>query len=304
VRGCNTARALQQKTPTHRLSLSVDYASRGRSLAQRKWTGLNFFCVALACLAAAHSSAVCAQSSSDEYKRNIESAVLEFDAGNWAEARVLFQHAHKLRPSARTLRGMGKASFELKEYVRAQRELSSSLSEQRAPLSEPQRQEIQALLTRIERFVGALKMRVKPEDAHPTIMVDGVRTDGELKLDLGAHEVNVRADGYQTLNHKISIEGGKTQHLQLTLNPVRQEVSTSLQPRAADVVSSQRQNEPRHPRDQPSGGVLSQWWFWAIVGAVVVGGAATAVALTAEFVPEPPVPGNTGLSTQVLTFAH
>ena len=276
-------------------------------MAQRKWSPFCFFCVVLACLAAAQRSAVCAQSSSDEYKRNIESAVLEFDAGNWAEARVLFQHAHSLRPSARTMRGMGKASFELKEYVRAQRELSSSLSEQRAPLSEPQRQEIQALLTRIDRFVGVLKMRVKPEDAHPTIMIDGVRTDGELKLDLGHHEINVQADGYQALNHKISIEGGKTQHLQLTLNPVRLEAnaaSTNLQPQAADVVSPQGQNEPRQPRDRPSSGVLSQWWFWAIVGAVVVGGAATAVALTAEFVPEPPVPGNTGLSTQVLTFAH
>lgn len=292
------------ETSTHRLSLSVDYASRGRSLAQRKSSVSYFFCAVLACLAAAQSSAVCAQGSSDEYKRNIESAVLEFDAGNWAEARVLFQHAHTLRPSARTMRGMGKASFELKEYVRAQRELSSSLSEQRAPLSESQRQEIQALLTRIERFVGVLKMRVKPPEAHPTIMVDGVRTDGELKLDLGAHEINVQADGYQTLNHKIAIEGGKTQHLQLTLNPAQRDATPNLQPQAADVVSAPRQHEPRQPRDQPSSGVLSEWWFWAIVGAVVVGGAATAVALTAEFVPEPPVPGNTGLSTQVLTFAH
>lgn len=273
----------------------------GWLLAQRRRSAFHSFVLGavLACFAPSPAHA-----SGDEYKRNIESAVLEFDAGNWAEARVLFQHAHSLRPSARTMRGMGKASFELKEYVRAQRELSSSLSEGRAPLSEPQRQEIQALLTRIDRYVGVLKMRVKPADAQPTIMVDGVRTDGELKLDLGNHDIHVQAEGYQTLNHKIAIEGGKTQHLQLTLNPARPEVAANLQPRAADVVSLQRQNEPRQPRDEASSGVLEQWWFWAIVGAVVVGGAATAVALTAEFVPEAPVPGNTGLSTQVLTFAH
>jgi hypothetical protein len=111
----------------------------------------------------------------DEYKKVIEGAVLEFDSGNWGEARVLFEQAHALRPSARTLRGMGKVSFELKEYVRAQKELNAAQVELRSPLSESQRQEVLGLLLRVEKFIGRLTVRVKPAEADPTVILDGSR---------------------------------------------------------------------------------------------------------------------------------
>jgi hypothetical protein len=48
--------------------------------------------------------------------------------------------------------------------------------------------------------------------------------------------------------------------------------------------------------------VFERWWFWAAVGAVVVGGAVTAVALSSRSSTEPALPGNTGVSVQVLTW--
>jgi hypothetical protein len=265
------------------------------------------FGVALTC-AVLEGDAVQAQGAAEEYTRDIENAVLEFDSGNWAEARVSFEQAHARRPSARTLRGMGKASFELKDYVRAQRELSSSLTELRSPLSDSQRDEIAALLSRVDKFVGLLKVHVKPASAKASVMIDGARVDGSLKLNLGQHELSVQADGYQSLNRTISIEGAKRQHLELTLNSVQPESNAGLEPKPEQELksvafTSEAATNPQ-PSDQPSTGVLQQWWFWTIVGVVVVGGAAAAVALTTQTVPDAPAPGNTGLAVQVLTFAH
>lgn len=248
----------------------------------------------------------------DEYKKVIENAVSEFDSGNWAEARVLFEQAHALRPSARTLRGMGKVSFELKEYVRAQKELNAALVELRSPLSEDQRHEVLGLLSRIEKFIGRLVIRVKPPEAQANITLDGQPVEGELKLDLGQHDLSIHAPGYRSLHRAISVEGGKTTRLELTLTPVdgdwvQPTASPALAASTLDTTSEEPGQVPLAPpsADQPRDGVLQQWWFWTIVGAVVVGGAVTAIALTAgQSGPEPAVPGNTGLSIQVLTLGQ
>jgi hypothetical protein len=241
----------------------------------------------------------------DEYKRSIEVAVREFEAGNWAEARVLFEQAHALKPSARTLRGMGMVSFELKQYVRAQKELNAALVELRSPLSEEQRHEVLSLLQRVEKFIGRLTVRVKPPEADTHITLDGSRVEGELKLDLGQHDLSIVATGYRALNRTVSIEGGKTVRLELTLAPVE----NRPQPTAASLEDASHppgfiDTTQQPSRDRPSDSVFEQWWFWSIVGAVVVGGAVTAVALTAETTTESAVRGNTGLEIQVLTLGQ
>ena len=50
-------------------------------------------------------------------------AIVEFEAGRFAEARALFMRAHEIWPSARTFRVLGMTSFELRSYVRALQEL-------------------------------------------------------------------------------------------------------------------------------------------------------------------------------------
>lgn len=270
-------------------------------------------------LGAAQNAAAQAHAANDEYAKTIENAVLEFDSGNWPEARVLFEQAHALRPSARTLRGMGKVSFELKEYVRAQKELNASLVELRSPLSEAQRKEVLALLQRAEKYIGKLAVHVKPEDVRPEITLDGSKVEGEQKLDLGQHELAVQASGYRPLTRNVSIEGGKTLRLELTLTPMEPDSSVTVQPNAAGAdltpsaaaLASQAGQEggaaptqQPQPSDQRRSGVLQKWWFWTIVGAVVVGGTVTAIALTTKSTTEPPMLGNTGVAVQALTWAH
>jgi hypothetical protein len=263
-----------------------------------------------------------AQTKGDGYVQVIKSAVVEFDAGNWAEARVLFEQAHTLRPSARTLRGMGMTSFELKEYVRAEKELNASLVDLRSPLAEAQRHEVLALLLRLERYIGKLIVHTKPPEANPTITLDGskVEPEHEMKVDLGRHELSVQAGGYRPINRTVSIEGGKTQLLELTLTPLDLD-ARSAQPLAAteaapgggapeaalgDVYPPPPivPNPIEDDRDQAKRGVFKQWWFWTIVGVVAAGGVTTAIVLTSKSGTEPPLHGNTGATVQVLSWSR
>ena len=81
-----------------------------------------------------------------EYREIIEQAVAETERENWNEANALFRRAHQLRPSARTLRGLGMVAFNRKEYVDAVMNLSAALEDSRRPLTDQQREQATGLL--------------------------------------------------------------------------------------------------------------------------------------------------------------
>lgn len=247
----------------------------------------------------------------DGYPQVIQNAVTEFDAGNWAEARTLFEQAHTLRPSARTLRGMGMASFEMKEYVRAEKELNASLVDLRSPLAEAQRHEVLALLMRLERYIGKLLVHTRPIDANPTLTLDGQKIEGdkELKVDLGRHELSVQAPAFRPLSRTVTVEGGKLQQLELTLTPLdldaRNASTAGSNTASSDTVNAEVPVVPPlvdDPRDHKYS-VLKQWWFWTAVGVVVAGGVTTAIILTSKSGTEPPLAGSTGPAVSVLRWS-
>src|SRR3954467_9851662 len=101
----------------------------------------------------------------------IGDAVAEYDAGHFQEARALFRQAHERQPTARTLRGIGMCSFELRDYVEATRSLTASLRETRRPLTSEQKRHAELLLARAHTFVGRFTVKIKPATA--SLFVDG-----------------------------------------------------------------------------------------------------------------------------------
>ena len=236
----------------------------------------------------------------EAYTRVIQEGLVEFDAGNYAEARVMFEQAHALKPSARTLRGMGMTSFELKEYVRAERELNAALIDLRQPLSDAQRKDALALLLRLEHYIGKLQVRTDPAKASVTL--DGVSVSGaEFKADLGRHELVVEAPGYRTLSRAVTVEGGRTQVLELKLTSFEAEASP---PPAAPQAALAPAPALTDSDSDEGGSVFETWWFWTALGVVAAGGVTAAVILSSKSETEPPVAGNTGPAIQVLRWSH
>ncbi len=191
-----------------------------------------------------------------EYQASIRNALSEFDSGNFAEARALFRRAHELQPSARTLRGIGMTSFELREYVDAIRSLSASITDARRPLEAPQRAQVQGLLDRAQTFVGRYQLDVDPADA--TLTVDGhaiVREpDGTLLLDLGRHSIVGRAQARQDATVAVEVRGGERDTLTVRLSAAA----------APDANVNRELSAPRPSRaqrDEGGGGIPPAVWL-------------------------------------------
>jgi hypothetical protein len=66
------------------------------------------------------------------YREAIDEALAEYAAQNFLEAMSMFARAHKLSPSARTLRGLGSASFELHRYSESVSFLEQALASEQS----------------------------------------------------------------------------------------------------------------------------------------------------------------------------
>jgi hypothetical protein len=156
-----------------------------------------------------------------QYDRVIREAVSEFDASRWAEARALFEQAHELFPSARTLRGLGMCAFELREYDHAIRILSEALTDDRRPLSRRQSTQVQDLITRARAFIGRWRVTLEPPEA--ILTVDDAPAEpneaGELVLGVGAHTLEATLDGYLVERRRIEVHGGEELEIALIMRP-------------------------------------------------------------------------------------
>jgi hypothetical protein len=210
----------------------------------------------------------------------IGDAVAEYDAGRYEEARALFRLAHEKSPSARTLRGIGMASFEMRDYVEATRALAASLRDQRRPLTADQRKHAQALLARAETFVGQFSLKLSPTNL--SLFIDGrpavLEADGSLLLALGRHEISARCAACSPNEKQLPVDvaGGEKKHLELTL------ALASVPPATADTTGGAGGggNVPTlvgGPTDAASEGSSKHLWFAGTAGVAAIAAGAGAL---------------------------
>jgi hypothetical protein len=172
------------------------------------------------------------------YRKLVEEGLAEYDARHFEEARSLFRRAHEISPNARTFRGMGMTSFELRDYVSAVHNLAAALKNEHKPLSAEQRERTQDLLDRSRIFVGVYTLTVAPPGAR--VLVDGrapeYEADGTLMFGFGPHTVEVRARDMVTRTLPINVRGGEKKELSVTLEPVVVAPVAIAEPAAATPV--------------------------------------------------------------------
>jgi hypothetical protein len=206
----------------------------------------------------------------------IGDAVGEYDAGRYEEARALFRRAHEKAPTARTLRGIGMASFELRDYVEATHALSAALAEKRRPLTDEQRQQVQGLLARAETFVGRFALRLDPADA--LVLVDGQpaarEPDGALLVAFGHHRITARCPKCAPPEKNVEVEvlGGERRDLELALAAP----TTPAGPGASGDTGSSPSLIVNRP-DEGAGRRTAAVWWGGVSAAALVGTAASAV---------------------------
>jgi len=214
---------------------------------------------------------LCAQAQAptdSAYEALIDEGVAEYAAGNYVEARSLFERAHALAPNARTLRALGLCAFELKHYVQAAQELQAALDDARNPLTADLVQAVQKTLERARGFMGELQLRTVPVDSR--LLIDGSEREGRVfALDAGEHLLTASAPGYHDRDLRLSISGMQTQRLELVLTPLQSDVLG--QPASPPLAAGAR------AQDAPA--LTQRWWFWTALGVVAVGAAVAVVVV-------------------------
>ena len=209
-----------------------------------------------------------------EYREIVKQGTQEFELGNFAEARSLFERAHVMFPNARTLRALGLAEFELRNYPAASRHLKEALASDVKPLSAEARHSTESVLRRTNAFLGEVRLEIDPPGA--TVLLDGQPLENpteELVLPVGDHLFEFTATGRATQRRTLSIVGGEKQSVRVVLTPLetqRREVSSA-------GASSDGPSSERRPTDTP---VYRKWWLWTTIGVVAAGGVVAAVLLT------------------------
>lgn len=266
---------MYSETRRVRSSLTLDDSRQGGELcyAQRMslrsllHTMLSVFAALLMTLSITSARADDATEFNDVIKR----AVTEFDSGNWEEASALFRRAHELNPSARTWRGLGLTSYELRRYVDAIAQLEAALADPRKPLTTAQRKEVDTVLKRAREFVSVYRVKVVPAEAE--VLVDGrpaSLSEGQLFLDPGPHTVVVRAPGYEERRADVRAAAGTKDELSLELTVAGQPEEPQQVAQPVDSTPAPVEQAPAEPR--------RRIWTWALSGATVVAGA-TALGL-------------------------
>jgi tetratricopeptide (TPR) repeat protein len=274
-------------------------ATAGASRVACRQASLRALVLLLACAATLAPAGVRAQAEATAapepagYRALIDAALQEYSGQNYAEARALFLRAHDLFPSARTLRGLGMAEFELKNYLDSATRLQEALAAPVRKLEGPLRAETEALLARALSYLGVLTLDLQPAGIQGVrVSVDGepVQEDAQrmIRLRVGEHRLLVQAAGYQDQTRSVSIKGAALQHLAVTLQPSRV-ASLPLAQAHADAAPADDKKHASRP-------IWKNPWLWSGVGALVVGGVVAAVVLSMDRSPkqEEPMQGDIG----------
>lgn len=201
------------------------------------------------------------------YRQAVESALAEFELGNYAEAREHFRVAHAHAPSARTFRGLGIAEFELRNYPESVQYLEKALASTMKPLTPEMRRQVEEVLHRARGYVGEVSVSVSPTTADVT--VNGQPAEiaaAPLLLPVGDHVIELSATGFATQRRSISIKGREQRTVRVELVPLS----------TAEPGGGASARDDRSAEQSP---VYTRWWLWTAIGVVAAAGVTAGILI-------------------------
>lgn len=244
------------------------------------------------------------------------------DQDRYADAVVIYQRAYELSNDPALLYNQGRAFEALGDYPTAleklevfEREAPPSVRA-RVPglhdLITDLRGRIATLVVRTNAPNARLLVRQKDEGI--------INVEKRLSTRAGAASLEVDADGYESFRRDVELSAGTTMVIDAKLTPKNRDAIVMVRTTpSADVLLDGRPlgrapiqvravpgshelvaradgyYEEKVPMTlalgdhreldlemRPTSGIASKWWFWTGIGVVVLGGVATAFALTTE----------------------
>jgi hypothetical protein len=219
----------------------------------------------------------CAQARAEDYDALVAQALAAQESSDFERSHRLFSEAHTLAPNARTLRGMGVASYRAGAYVRAIAELEAALVHPDKPLSDELRGAVETLCRRALGRVGTLSLQVSPAEAQ--LAIDGTPVYGaersRLLLEPGKRKLSLRAAGYEERLLELQVVAGMQQSLTVSLTPVSTAAATQVSESSSENADAGHLQAPRQPERARSSSLLRA--SYGLIGLSAVAGTTAGV---------------------------
>lgn len=251
-------------------------------------------------------SVVLAQETPDAERASslIEEGVELRRGGDDVAALARFQQAYALSPSPRAAAQVGLAQQALGRWVEADERLREALAATDDPFVQEYGAALRSSHEAVREQIGQLHVL---GGAPGAVVRFGGRTVGTLPMAapvtvvIGTSPLEVAADGYHPVEMELSVRAGELtrQMVDMEAMPAPEAPTTAVasEPTASRGPTTLQGPTPSEPSDE-GGSVLEEWWFWTIVGAVVVGGVVAGVLIgTQSGGTEAPLEGTLGTST-------
>jgi hypothetical protein len=207
----------------------------------------------------------------------VEHALQAYDAEHWDEARRLFEQAHAMQPTARTLRAIGMVAFNQADYVTALLRLEAALVDPSKPLSPEQRSHAARLIELAEQRVGLFRLRLEPAAA--SVAVDGEPAqrslDERLVLAPGHHQLAATAARHRMLTHRFDVSAGDRASLELELEP--DPLTSAVQPSTTSSPRPEAGRRSKHAETVPDGSRNT----WAVIALSTAAASLITAGITA-----------------------
>lgn len=224
----------------------------------------------------------------EQARELVEQGNTSFESSRYKDAIDAYEEALALYPSPRILVNLAEAQREAGLWGSAQRNFQKFLDEGGAKPGSRIHQSLLARIREIEELAARLAITAFERDTE--LSIDGMPLGDPLEepilLAPGRHELIARASGFETKAVTVILEPGAVLRLSLALEQkaiaAAPPVEAPVRKRSLRVIEAPREllvvHEPQ-PFVEDETPVIESWWFWTIVGAVVLGAAAGTVAL-------------------------
>ncbi len=198
-----------------------------------------------------------------------------FGEEQYEAALDLFEGSYAVNPVNLVLYNIAMCQRALFRYVESIDSFQRYLAIGGGEVPADRREEVEGLIEEMRVQIGTLQLTVEPD--HASVLVDGqpVATEhlGRLRLRSGLHEVLARAPGFQEEALRVRVEPQRVNEVRLILSPVADGDDPEGPGDGVVVVPVEPEQPLEEPPPDERRGVHRQWWFWTVIGVVVVGGA-------------------------------
>ncbi|HET6149344.1 MAG TPA: four helix bundle protein [Polyangia bacterium] len=211
--------------------------------------------------------------------------------GRDAQALEVFKRAHQLAPGGRTAAQVGFAEQALGMWTDAEVHLNAALRHGEDPWIKKNGATIRKSIDLVVSHLGSLDVWGKPDGAE--VLVGGsvagiLPLAAPLRVSAGTVSIAVRAAGYGEMERVIEVAGGTLvrERFDLPKKSPRLAITTpghdvgSAQDAGTRPVARLRAEPTTEPVPTESRSIFSRWWFWTLVGGVVIAGGATGYLMT------------------------